>query len=115
MMRWIDKNKKEFRKRGRYLVAKFLEQSWNKDLNRYINCDFSSLKKEKKLERLLLGQQRGFCCYCMRRISFKQHTTLEHILPHHPQSMDDVKWYLQTYPRLRHFVTYYHIDGKHSI
>lgn len=109
MMRWIDKNKKEFRKRGRHLVAKFLEQSWNKDLNRYVNCDFPSLKKKKELERLLINQQQGLCCYCMRRISFKQHTTLEHILPHRPQSMDDVKWYFQTYPRLRHFVTYYHI------
>lgn len=80
-MRWINKRNKENRKRGHAIVGGFLRRGWNAETDKYINTSYDSLKGERKIERLLLREQGYHCCYCMRAISVKYKTTIEHILP----------------------------------
>ena len=80
-MRWINKRHKKNRKYGHAIVRKFLHDGWNKNLMKYVNTGYDELKGERKMERLLLKEQGYYCCYCMRAISIKNKTTLEHILP----------------------------------
>ena len=80
-MRLINKRNKKNRKKGHAIVGMFLRRGWDKESGRYINCSYSDLLSEGKLTRLLLREQDYLCCYCMRTISFKNHTTLEHVMP----------------------------------
>lgn len=80
-MRWINKRIKKNRKRGHAIVNKFLYRGWDKTSGRYVNCCYSDLQGEGKMTRLLLREQGYLCCYCMRAISYKSHTTIEHVLP----------------------------------
>ena len=111
-MKWIHKGKGKFHKQGNRIVTNFVERAWNENAKRYVNCDYDSLKKERRMERLLLEQQRNHCCYCMRTVHFKQHTTLEHVIPHHSPNADCVEWYQKRYPRLRKNVMYYHVSER---
>ncbi|MDR0895178.1 MAG: hypothetical protein LBN06_07775 [Prevotellaceae bacterium] len=81
-MKWINKSNGKYRKRGRRIVENFLDRAWSEQESSYINCNYKSLKDEHRIDRLLLEQQHYHCCYCMRLVDFKQHTTLEHIIPH---------------------------------
>lgn len=80
-MRWINKRNRKNRKQGHAIVNKFLRRGWDKSLGRYVNCCYSDLQGEGKMTHLLLREQGYLCCYCMRTISYKNHTTIEHILP----------------------------------
>lgn len=62
------------------------------------------------MERLLLEQQHGHCCYCMRTIAFKRHTTLEHVIPHHLKDLKYLACYWNRFPRLRHYISYVEIE-----
>ena len=80
-MRWINKRDKQNRKRGHAIVKKFLNRGWDKTLGRYVNCGYSDIQGEGSMTHLLLREQGYLCCYCMRTIAYKKHTTLEHVMP----------------------------------
>lgn len=80
-MRWINKRDKQNRKNGHAIVKKFLKRGWDESLGRYVNSRYSDLQGEGCMTHLLLREQGYMCCYCMRAISYKNHTTLEHVLP----------------------------------
>lgn len=88
-MRWINKRNRKNRKQGHAIVGKFLFRGWDKVYGRYINCSYSDLLREGKMTHLLLREQGYMCCYCMRSISFKRHTTIEHVLPRMTKRTDD--------------------------
>lgn len=87
-MRWINKRHKKHRKKGHFIVRKFLEKGWDDKVGRYVNTTYSDLQGEHKMEHLLLREQGYHCCYCMRAISVKHKTTLEHILPRKTKEND---------------------------
>ena len=87
-MRWINKRHKKNRKRGHAIVRKFLHRGWNDEIGKFVNTSYADLKGERKMERLLLGEQEYHCCYCMRAISVKHKTTLEHIMPRKTKADD---------------------------
>ncbi len=80
-MRWINKRNRKNRKQGHDIVGKFLQRGWDKMNGKYINCSYSDIQGEGELTHLLLREQNYLCCYCMRSISYKGHTTIEHVLP----------------------------------
>lgn len=82
-MFWIDKNDKRRRSKGHQIVNGFLREAWNEQEGKFVNCDYSSFKRDGKMERLLHQEQRGFCCYCMRHLEVGNHTSIEHVMPHH--------------------------------
>lgn len=82
-MFWIDKHNRVKRGKGHYLVNTFLRKAWNKQEGKYVNCNFASFKRDREIEQLLHREQRGFCCYCMRHLTIGNHTSLEHVMPHH--------------------------------
>ena len=105
-MRWINKRNKKYRKQGHSIVRKFLQQGWNKELGKYVNASYDDLKGQRRMERLLLREQGYVCCYCMRKISVKNKTTLEHILPRKTKENDHNKicHYLNTARFMKRYV-----------
>ena len=87
-MRWINKRHKKHRKEGHFIVRKFLQNGWNDEVGRYVNTTYSDLQGGHKMEHLLLREQSYHCCYCMRAISVKHRTTLEHLLPRKTKEND---------------------------
>lgn len=75
-MRWINKRKRKNRKKGHFIVGKFLRCGWNNEYGRYINCSYSDFQKEGRITHLLLREQGYMCCYCMRAIAYKSHTDI---------------------------------------
>ena len=71
-MFWINKGKGHFRRLGHKIVKDYLSLAWNR--NQYINCDYNGFKRNGKMERLLLLEQKSYCCYCMRTLKYKTHT-----------------------------------------
>lgn len=105
-MRWINKRHKNNRKRGHTIVRKFLHNGWNGELGKFVNADYDELKRERKMERLLLKEQGYYCCYCMRAISIKNKTTIEHILPRKTKvdNHNTICHYLNTARYMKHYV-----------
>lgn len=97
---------------GHHYVMKFLNDAWNEDLGKYVNCTFKDFKKNRNFERLLLQEQRGLCCYCMRNLSLGKHTTLEHILPLNENEVDKQKLYFRECGVLRKNVRFYFITPE---
>lgn len=87
-MRWINKRNRKHRKKGHSIVSKFLRRGWEKESGRYVNCSYSDLLREGQMTHLLLHEQGYMCCYCMRAISYKGHTTIEHVLPRMTKAID---------------------------
>lgn len=79
-MQFISKFK--YKRKGHRIVKSFIRGQWDYDNKRYINLKYNELKREKKFKYLLLKEQQGFCCYCMRKIPLED-VTLEHVIPHH--------------------------------
>lgn len=105
-MYFINKRNKRNRKQAHSIVNKFLHRGWNKEFGRYVNCDYSDLQHEGKMKLLLLREQKGLCCYCMRQISFKKHTTLEHVLPRKTDGKDcnAILYYLNSARFMKRYV-----------
>lgn len=93
-MQFISKFK--YKKKGHRIVKSFIRGQWSFDNNRYVNLKYDELKRCKKFTYLLLKEQKGFCCYCMRKIPFHD-VTLEHVMPHHitdkKRINDEIKHY----------------------
>lgn len=99
-MQFISKFK--YKKRGHHIVKAFIRECWNKSEQMYLGLDYDGLKRSKKMQRLLLKEQSGYCCYCMRKISLSE-VTLEHVMPHNLKEetlKEEVKYY-KHYGRLK--------------
>ena len=107
-MFWINKGKGHFRRLGHKIVKDYLSLAWNR--NQYINCDYNGFKRNGKMERLLLLEQKSYCCYCMRTLKYKTHTTLEHVLPHNANDNEIKNYYLNFNKTFRKNVRFYLID-----
>lgn len=81
-MQFIYKNQVKYFSVGHRIIDSFITGCWQEDIGKYINLKYSELKRNKNFNELLLEEQKGFCCYCMRKISLNE-TTLEHVMPHH--------------------------------
>ena len=105
-MRWINKRDKQNRKNGHAIVKKFLKKGWDNQSKRYINCCYSDLQSEGSMTHLLLREQGYVCCYCMRAISYKNHTTIEHVLPRKTKKDDynTITHYLNTAGFMKRYV-----------
>jgi len=105
-MRWINKRIKKNRKKGHSILGKFFRQGWDKVLGKYVNTSYKDLQREGKMTRLLLREQKGLCCYCMRHISYKNHTTIEHILPRKSKADDHstITYYLNSARFMKRYV-----------
>ena len=79
-MQFISKNNAIYFTKGHSIINSFIGDCWQKDSNRYINLSYDELKRNKNFNNLLLGEQKGFCCYCMREIPIDK-ITLEHVMP----------------------------------
>lgn len=92
-MQFISKFK--YKKKGHRIIKTFIKNKWDNDIQRYVNLNYNELKRYKVFKYLLLKEQQGFCCYCMRKIPFKE-VTLEHVMPHHlndKKRKEEIKYY----------------------
>lgn len=81
-MRFIDKTNPAYRVPGLKINRKILDAQWRG--SRYVNLDYNMVDKSE-LTSLLVEEQEGFCCYCMRRLHLqkkRKNVTLEHVIPH---------------------------------
>lgn len=87
------------------LIDRFLQRHKDKhggvyqeDLFYWLGADFvfGQPKTRTALATILLDEQAGRCCYCMRRISelAPEERTIEHIIVNHPKNEDDYNQYL---------------------
>ena len=116
-MFWIDKHNRGKRGKGHHIVNDFLRKAWDEQEGKYVNCDYSSFKRNGKMERLLHHEQGGFCCYCMRHLAVGNHTSLEHVMPHHCKKKNGEVDYktINYYKRFnKNFkkVAYIHLNGS---
>jgi hypothetical protein len=79
-MQYIGKDNNVYKKRGYEIVDSFISDCWQSDSNRYVNLGYDELKRKENFKDLLLEEQKGFCCYCMRKIPVNK-LTLEHVMP----------------------------------
>lgn len=111
----IDKQNPSYSQRGHNIVNCFLSLAWNATTGKYIGCDFNAFKRDGAMESLLSDEQKGLCCYCMRHLEHKTHTTLEHVIPLHCHDKQGrpltatINHYKQ-YGNLSKMVTYRHLD-----
>ena len=67
------------------------------DLYKYLSADFvpGETKTIKALRDVLLNEQGGRCCYCMRRIHElkPEEKSIEHVVVNHPKDENDYKQY----------------------
>ena len=68
------------------------------DLYKYLGADFvyGQTKTRKALVGILLEEQHGRCCYCMRRIEGlpSEEMSIEHVIVNHPIDANDYNQYL---------------------
>lgn len=71
---------------------------YQENLYYWLGADFvfGQPKTRIALATILLDEQEGRCCYCMRRISglAPEERTIEHIIVNHPKNEDDYNQYL---------------------
>lgn len=112
-MRYIDKSPN--RAEGRRITADFLRDHCLQPNGRHENiaydnkrdggsrahsfCGASRGQYRKEMTRLLIAEQHGLCCYCMRRLKTAQkdgeatQITLEHIIPRSSETETDAAYY----------------------
>lgn len=112
-MRYIDKSPN--RAIGRQITADFLHDHCLQPNGRHKNiaydnkrdggsrahafCGASRGYYRKAMTRLLLAEQNGLCCYCLRRLKIAQtdkearQITIEHIIPRSSETEADVAYY----------------------
>lgn len=102
-MRYISKY--NFKKKGHAIIGRFLRRQWDKEAGCYFNLNYNELKRDKSFKYLLINEQHGFCCYCMRRLG-KGEVTLEHIMPQKIKNKSDIIYYTRFGRLKRRFVKY---------
>ena len=61
-------NKFKYKRKGHRIIKAFIKDKWNNDIQRDVNLNYNELKRIKAFKYLLLKEQQGFCCYCMRKL-----------------------------------------------
>lgn len=95
-MRWINKRNKGICKKAHRIVKKFIDRSWSVANSRHEYCNYSFFRKNKPFRHLLMKEQDGLCCYCMRRMIAEggnSNVTYEHVMPHHVEPKDKAFYY----------------------
>lgn len=106
-MQYIDKGIN--RKEGDEITKAYLRQIWIEDEHRYpvsYNDSFKKLPTKensyyRQMTRVLLKNQKGYCCYCMRRLTGETDTTLEHIIPQTADEQDARDYQRKEFPMLK--------------
>ena len=90
-MKYIDKTLKK--QVGEQIITEFLDcfhkrtGAYPKDMYKAfcteIDDAHNHVKFRTRLESVLMTEQNGLCCYCMRRLSECKKMTIEHIMPNH--------------------------------
>jgi hypothetical protein len=95
-MRWINKRNRNKRKKAHRIVRSFIDESWSLAHLRHEYCNYGFFRKNKSFRHLLMGEQKGLCCYCMRRMADEEtncNVTYEHVMPHHVKPEDRAFYY----------------------
>lgn len=101
-MRHINKRNKNTRKTAHRIVKKFVDTAWSEQEGRYVNFDYqtfrsSGFSESRSFKRLLLREQKGYCCYCMRHLIMgnggRDNITYEHVIPHKVKKTDCAYYY----------------------
>lgn len=79
-MQFLSKDNAKYSEEGHRIIDAFIKSCWQQESNAYVNLNYNELKRNPKIKSLLLREQHGYCCYCMRKISEKK-VTLEHVMP----------------------------------
>lgn len=105
-------NKGANREEGNKITQAYLQEIWIEDEQRYpvdYNDSFKELPTKansyyKQMTQVLLNNQNHYCCYCMRRLTGKGDTSLEHIIPQ--TANDKVAHYYQRddFPILKEYI-----------
>jgi hypothetical protein len=95
-MQFIGKDNKKYKTRGHDIIHSFIDGCWQNNSNKYVNLGYDELKRNENFNDLLLEEQKGFCCYCMRKIPVNK-LTLEHVMPRNIKTdiANEVKHYYQ--------------------
>lgn len=90
-MRHINKNNPKIRKEALTIILKLIQNQWID--GEYYNLTYEDLDVSE-LENILVKEQEGYCCYCMRTLrqseidGSERNVTLEHIIPNHISESD---------------------------
>lgn len=62
--------------------------NWKTSTNRYGKYSYNGFSTifKSTIKNLLIDEQNGFCCYCLRELEKNDSSTIEHIYPHNPQA-----------------------------
>ena len=101
-------NKSLNRNDGDNITKAYLRDIWIEDEQRYpvdYNDSFKKLPAKsnsyyKQLALVLLENQSYYCCYCMRRLTGLDDTTLEHIIPQTASEQDACYYQRSEFPWL---------------
>ena len=79
-MEFIDKTSAP--KKGTDCIDELLESCWNEEEKSYKEANYGDIKTDFRARFIgvLLEEQKGNCCYCLRSLTPKE-VTLEHIIP----------------------------------
>lgn len=106
-MQYIDKEPQ--REEGNRITEEYLRTIYIQDEKRYpVDYDgsFRALPPKRnsfyrQMTQVLLQNQQGYCCYCMRRLAGEGDTTLEHIVPQSATAEDLAKYGKDEFPYLK--------------
>ena len=100
-MKFIDKTLKK--QEGEQIITEFLDcfyrrkGAYPKDMYNAICTEIDDahnhIKFRTRLESVLLAEQDGLCCYCMRKLSECHKITIEHIIPNHAKDKAELDEY----------------------
>lgn len=101
-MKFIDKKLKK--QEGEQIVSEFLD-CFHERTGAYPNDMFNAFNTEiddahnhvkfrkRLVDSVLMPEQNGLCCYCMRKLSECQKVTIEHVMPNHAKDKAELDEY----------------------
>lgn len=98
-MQFIDKTQKSIE--GHAIVSEFIHEQWIDD--QYINLTYEDfISGNSRFTNLLVEEQNGYCCYCMRKLSIlreSKNVTLEHVIPQSAKEFSGYEVYGELNPQ----------------
>lgn len=100
-MKFIDKTLK--RQEGEQIITEFLDcfhhrtGAYPHDMYNALCAEIDDahnhIKFRTRLESVLMTEQNGLCCYCLRKLSECRKVTIEHIMPNHAKDKAELDEY----------------------
>ncbi len=101
-MKYIDKFQRE--KQGEQIITEFLDCFHNRmgtypsDMYNAFNTEIDDVHnhtrfRQRLVDEVLMLEQNGLCCYCMRKLSVCGKVTIEHIIPNHATDKEELDKY----------------------